>query len=118
MILILGDNLGLNTLLGFSESFSSNYYCRICRCDKKQAAFDIFDNKTLLRNVTNYAIDADNTDFGVKELCFLNQLDTFHVTKNIVCDIMHDIYEGICRYEIAQILYQFIFVNKYFSLDI
>lgn len=28
---ILGDNLALNSILGFVESFSSHYYCRICK---------------------------------------------------------------------------------------
>lgn len=27
--LILGDNLGLNSVLGFVESFNANYYCRL-----------------------------------------------------------------------------------------
>jgi len=30
--LILGDNLGLNSMLGFVQSFSANYYCRILCC--------------------------------------------------------------------------------------
>lgn len=28
--LILGDNLGLHSITGFTESFSSNFSCRIC----------------------------------------------------------------------------------------
>lgn len=30
LLLIAGDNLGLNSLLGFSESFSADYFCRLC----------------------------------------------------------------------------------------
>ena len=30
--LILGDNLGLNSILGFSESFVAKFPCQICRC--------------------------------------------------------------------------------------
>ncbi|CAI6376629.1 unnamed protein product [Macrosiphum euphorbiae] len=29
-----GDNLGLNSMLGFVHSFSANHYCRICRLQK------------------------------------------------------------------------------------
>ena len=32
--LILGDNLGANTIEVFSQSFQANYYCRICNCPK------------------------------------------------------------------------------------
>jgi len=32
--LVLGDNSGLNSILGFVESFSANHYCRICRSHK------------------------------------------------------------------------------------
>jgi len=42
--LILGDNLCLNSMLGFAESFSANHYCRICRLHK---------NKLML--ITTYA---------------------------------------------------------------
>jgi len=32
--LVLGDNLGLNSILGFVESISANFYCRICYLPK------------------------------------------------------------------------------------
>lgn len=31
-----GDNLELHNVLGFHESFNSNYPCRLCYMDKKQ----------------------------------------------------------------------------------
>lgn len=31
LILILGDNLGLNSIVGFIESFKGLNFCRICR---------------------------------------------------------------------------------------
>ncbi|KAJ8665440.1 hypothetical protein QAD02_007102 [Eretmocerus hayati] len=36
-ILFLADNLGFNAALGFNEGFTSDYYCRICRCSKYEA---------------------------------------------------------------------------------
>jgi len=32
--LIIGDNLGIHSIIGFTESFSSNYSCRICTIKK------------------------------------------------------------------------------------
>lgn len=34
----LGDNLGINTMFGFNESFTSNYFCRFCRASKLETA--------------------------------------------------------------------------------
>ena len=36
--LILGDNLGLNQILGFVENFKANYFCKICRIHRDMAA--------------------------------------------------------------------------------
>ena len=58
---LVGDNLGLNQLLGFVESFSANHYCRICRCHKKDMRSMIKENVQLLRTEENYA-----DDFGRK----------------------------------------------------
>jgi hypothetical protein len=33
--LIIGDNLGLHSILGFTESFNANYCCRLCKVKKK-----------------------------------------------------------------------------------
>ena len=32
---IVGDNLGLNNILGFSKSFNAHYCCRVCTVEKK-----------------------------------------------------------------------------------
>lgn len=32
--LITGDNLGLNSILNFNKSFSSNFFCRFCKTNK------------------------------------------------------------------------------------
>lgn len=34
MALVLGDNLALNTILEFQESFRANLFCRICKCPR------------------------------------------------------------------------------------
>ena len=34
LVQVCGDNLGLNSVLGFIESFSGNHVCRICRIHK------------------------------------------------------------------------------------
>lgn len=41
---------------------------------------------------------------GINKQPILHQLTTFHVTKNYSIDLMHDIYEGICHYNMCHIL--------------
>ncbi|CAG9763573.1 unnamed protein product [Ceutorhynchus assimilis] len=42
--LILGDNLGVNTVLGFQQRFTSNFFCRFCktsRCDTQTLCYEV-----------------------------------------------------------------------------
>lgn len=117
LILILGDNLGLNSILGLNESFNSHYYCRICRISKLEASTCCKENESLLRSSDNYNQDLQNEQFGIKEKCVWHELSNFHLSKNIAVDIMHDVWEGISRYEFGNILYHFIYEKKFFTLQ-
>ncbi|KAF0723633.1 Uncharacterized protein FWK35_00027468, partial [Aphis craccivora] len=116
--LMLGDNLGLNSVLGFVESFSANYYCRICKSHKSSLQKMLFESTECLRNAENYELDVlkDNvSETGIRELCVFNQIPNYHVTVNSVCDFMHDITEGVARYDMALIITHLI-KDKYFTL--
>lgn len=54
---------------------------------------------------------------AVKENSVWNKLSYFHVTDNTCCDIMHDIFLGVAKYNIPKILNYFIYVKKCFTLD-
>lgn len=117
--LVLGDNLGLNSILGFVESFSGNHYCRICRCQKQELQQMLRESVQSLRNENNYEIDINQrnvTETGLNERCIFHEVPNFHVVRNMVCDYMHDILEGVARYDMAVIVQHFI-IEKYFTLD-
>lgn len=88
--IICGDNLGLHLLLGFNESFNSNYHCRFCREKKTITQKQTKENANALRTVENYTEDLKMNQFGIKQPCFFNELKSFHVTENLYADIMHD----------------------------
>ncbi|KAJ8665870.1 hypothetical protein QAD02_007532 [Eretmocerus hayati] len=72
-----------------------------------------------LRNPDNYAelLTKNNPqESGLDGECVWNELDNFHATVNIGEDVMHDWYEGICRYDVATALYDFIYVQRAFTL--
>lgn len=75
----------------------------------------------MLRNKLNYSEDLLLSDYkktGVCEDSLFNKL-IFHVTDNVVADIMHDLFEGVVKYGLSHSLYYFINVKKKnFSLGI
>jgi len=116
LLLILGDNAGLNSILGFEESFQSNYFCRFCRSHKNDTKCQIEENEENLRNIENYVNDSSSLSHGIKEECIWHELPNFHITKNVYCDLMHDVLEEILRYDMAEII-NCLIKKKYFSLQ-
>lgn len=107
---VTGDNLGLNSILGFVESFSANYYCRMCLTDKVSAQTVFSENdppvtlRTKLTNEEHYSClmenPRENSCFGIKHNGILNTLAYFSVSDNFVFYIMHDILDGVAQYEV------------------
>lgn len=50
LALIIGDNLGLNTTLGFRKSFNCDYFCRFSKITKSESKYLCKEKKSLLRN--------------------------------------------------------------------
>ena len=104
---VCGDNLGLNSILGYNESFSGNFSCRICRVRKEVLWEQTVEDPLLLRDKVNYQSDCllnNPTETGVKRDCSLNKLQFYHVTDNVTTDVMHDILEGVGGLEIKLVL--------------
>lgn len=107
LAVIVGDNLAVNSILGFVQSFNSKRYCRVCTRTKDEMRQDVRQHDEFLRNKSNYEQDllADHfQETGVKTKCIFNDLKHFHVTENFSFDIMHDVFEGVCVYDICNIL--------------
>jgi len=105
--LIVGDNLGLNSVLGYVQSFNALKYCRACTRTRSEMQFDTEQSTEALRNKENYKSDLQLNNFketGVKNSCIFERLPGFSVTDNITFDIMHDIFEGVCQYDLCNVL--------------
>lgn len=114
-----GDNLGINSVFGFVESFNACHYCKICRNSKQNMQVQCKDDVSYWRNPENYEQDIiknNETLTGIKERSIFNNLKNFHVTLNSALDSMHDLAEGICHYDMCYIIKQCIECN-YFTLD-
>nr|XP_018905242.1 PREDICTED: uncharacterized protein LOC109035885 [Bemisia tabaci] len=103
LITLIGDNLGLNCIGGFSQNFStSNYFCHICKAHKDEVKYLVREAEHLLRTVPNYRSDLmknNSRNTGIKERCILNDLPNFHIILSCAVDPMHNIYEGIAQYD-------------------
>lgn len=120
LALIIGDNLGLHGILGFVERFSAGFCCRFCKIPKNISCKLCCEDASALRDKVNYVKDVAQNNVsvtGVKENCAFNILDSFHAIENYSVDIMHDLLEGVCVYEVSYILYHFIVQEQYFTLD-
>lgn len=73
-----------------------------------------------MRNQSNYQehlLLNDPKLTGLKSNCVFNELKFFKVYNNFVADIMHDLYEGVARYDLPMILNYFIKDKKYLDLE-
>lgn len=117
--LIVGDNLGVNTVLGFSKSFSANHFCRFCCMPKSSTGVLASEIVSSLRNKINYSEDVLKNDLkltGINENSIFNIISSFHVVENYSVDLMHDIFEGICIYNMCHIILNLINAG-FFSLE-
>ncbi|XP_031340612.1 uncharacterized protein LOC116168774, partial [Photinus pyralis] len=117
LVAVVGDNLGMNSIFGFVESFTAHYYCRICYCKKNVAQTQTVEDKNFLRNKIEYLNHVDGLHFGLKEKCIFNDVHDFHVYSHSVCDIMHDLFEGVHRYTMAKIINTLVSQN-FFTLTL
>lgn len=72
LITVLGDNAGLNEILGFVKSFKRDYFCRVCRCTLEETSNAVTEDISKLRTKENYAADVEKYNkksCGVSELC-------------------------------------------------
>ncbi|XP_008189972.1 uncharacterized protein LOC103311913 [Acyrthosiphon pisum] len=102
--LILGDNLGLHSITGFTESFSSNFPCRMCTMRKEHMWVQCYEDQSLLRHTEQYyaqLLQNDVSATGVKEEY-----------------VMHDMLEGCSKYIMSFILKYYIKELKLFTLQV
>lgn len=119
--LIVGDNLGIHSITGFVESFSSNYPCRVCKIRKEDMRKQCYADVNLIRSSEQYNLDVlecNVTTSGIKDVCVWHDVYGFNVLDQSGMDIMHDLLEGVCKFDMAFLLNYYIYELKIFSLQI
>lgn len=116
LLTVVGDNLGLNTVLGFVCSFNAHYCCRFCIANIEQRQTQVVVNNSLLRTEEHYLNPENKSDYGVQGKCIFNILKCYHVTINMCTDIDHDLREGVCRYTLGKSIKHFV-QEGYFTIE-
>lgn len=82
--LILGDNKGLNEVLGFAGSFSANHFCRFCKRHKLDCANDVEEKSEFVRRAIDYEKDVSSglRFTGVNEKSVFEDLDLFKLSPS------------------------------------
>ncbi|KAJ8018321.1 hypothetical protein HOLleu_43753 [Holothuria leucospilota] len=113
---VVGDNLGIHTMLGFVRGFTANYFCRFCRGHRTILQKQTVEDSSLLRTAANYAADLElnnPSETGVRESTILNDLAEFHAVDNISLDVMHDFLEGVIPLEMYLVVNELIQEEKF-----
>uniref|UniRef100_A0A8D8ZTC5 C2H2-type domain-containing protein n=2 Tax=Cacopsylla melanoneura TaxID=428564 RepID=A0A8D8ZTC5_9HEMI len=120
VVAIAGDNLGLNGMLGFVESFIATKYCRICTASKDEVQSMFQEDTSKLRTLTSYYEDLalkDPRNTGIKTECVWFKLRGFDLFDNVSVDFVHDYLEGICRYAMNFLLIYLVHESKLISFQ-
>lgn len=120
LVLVLGDNLGLNEVFGFVPSFKDTIFCRICRAIPEQWQNMSCEVKSVLRNKINYEADVamkNSKITGIVERCTFNLVIGFDIMDNVSFDMMHDYLHGALNYILRSIIFDFVLKKKIFDLD-
>jgi hypothetical protein len=113
------DNLALNGISGYIESFSADYFCTLCFATKDDIQCKFYEHD-FMRTVDEYKKDVatvektgKNHSRGVKSDSVLNRIPNYHVTRNYCLDIMHIVLEGLIPVELSCVLHNLCNVSHY-----
>lgn len=107
MAQICGYSVGLNSILGYTESFVGNSVCRWRRIHRDVLKVQTIEDPSAVCDKENYisvSLLRHQFQTGSKRDCSLNKLLFYHVTDNVAPNIMHDILEGVGDWEIKLVL--------------
>lgn len=127
LLAFLADNLGAHQIGGFKESMSFAYrICCSCMSTTEDAQNKFVESKFELRTPDLHIKQCDDLksnaiefskQYGINRTSILETIPNFSVVQNLPHDIMHDILEGVIPHEMKALLFHFIKICKYFTLN-
>lgn len=115
--IMMGDNLGLNQYTDRTECFNKDFCCRTCFLSRNQEDYYFSCTEDFLYTRESYTSSIGQPNSSSKSDSIFNELKNYHVAENPSADPMHDLFEGVCKYDLYLILYIFAKVKKYFTIE-
>lgn len=123
LTVLCADTLAAHDLLGFLSP-SARHFCRVCMVSRQELHLNC-SAMGELRTTDSFAAHVEQvkarpafaTECGVKRASPLSKLKYFSVTEDAPFDIFHDMCEGVNHLVIILALYQFIVVEKLFTVS-
>lgn len=112
---VVGDNLAVHSLGGFSQSFSSGKCCRFCMADVREQRTAFHESKVTLRSAETYRRQIDELkasefsaekkqEYGIFPESALCAYDEDFLVQRLVPDVAHDLLEGVLPHTLVLIL--------------
>jgi hypothetical protein len=128
---LLADTLAAHSLGGFKEGVGGAARpCRTCEIKKSDMQNVHFASECVLRDEIEHqerVVELKSVsqptrkywsqEWGINGDSVLANIPGFEVTKSLLHDPMHDILEGVARYELRAMMFRFIVQKKYFKLN-
>jgi len=130
LIIVCADTLAANWLGRFKEGVSfALRNCRHCNVENSHICRKFTERELSLRNLHEHRTRCADLEqlttaahvywsriWGITGSSCLLQLENFDLVTGLVQDPMHVLLEGVLPNELSQLLYNFIFVKKLFTL--
>ena len=120
LLLVVGDNLAQHQVGGFFESFQSLKCCRFCMVDKadmRQGALG--PAREVISHDEQVKIVEDTPQlanvYGLKGKSVFSGLGAYHAVKSLPSDVGHDIFEGVAKTTMCQVI-KYCVEEGFFSL--
>jgi len=123
---VVGDNLGLHSVLGFVENFSrATYACDLCMATQSDMQTVFNDSELQARTLELYGEhirelasgNIGTSDCGIKRPSAFSSLQYYSPASNDAADIMHDLFEGVVPLETKLFLCHLLFQVRCISLQ-
>ena len=113
---MVGDNLAINSVMGFTMSFSANHSCRFCLASN--ADFELILRYTDCKMRTEETYDDDLktrkcSETGIVGLSAIPDIKSATTLQLLAVDLWHDLLEGACQYDLGLVLNEFLKLTSF-----
>jgi len=92
----------------------------MCKQHRDEMATTTVVDHSILRTLQSYSDDVNMQALemtGIKQKCVWEAIPSFSFISSICFDIMHDLFEGVCSYDLALIIRHLVYFKKFLSLE-